>query len=446
MSGKRERYANLEGAVGDVQWRSEMPSHWKRSSVKRIFTIVGGSTPKSEEPELWDGDIVWVTPADLGKLDSRLVKQSARNISAQGLKSSSTSLVPPGSIIISTRAPIGSIGISEVALCFNQGCKALVPRAGVVDAAYYYYYLSVSTEALSVFGKGTTFLELSANALGMFSLPLPPLREQQAITAYLDRETTSIDELIGRQKLLVTILNERRRAIISHVVTKGLDNLVPTKKGKIGWLGDVPAHWDVIAMKHVVAIPVTDGPHETPNFIDDGVPFISAEAVGEGKINFEKRRGDISEEDHRRYSAKYSPKLHDIYMVKAGATTGVTAILETDAVFNIWSPLAVIRGSDKVHPYFLLNVLRSMGFQNEITLKWNFGTQQNIGMGVIENLTIPLPPISEQKAIAQYLSVEVAKINRLTEKALLSIALMQERRSALISAVVTGKVDVTGAS
>ena len=129
-------------------------------------------------------------------------------------------------------------------------------------------------------------------------------------------------------------------------------------------------------------------------------------------------------------------------MVKSGATTGVTAIVETDDVFNIWSPLAVIRCGNNFEPYFVLSFMRSEPFQEAIKLNWSFGTQQNIGMGVIENLHVTCPPKSEAETIAKYLQNEDKKFKSVVSSAYDAIQLMQERRTALISAVVTGKIDV----
>ena len=131
-------------------------------------------------------------------------------------------------------------------------------------------------------------------------------------------------------------------------------------------------------------------------------------------------------------------------MVKSGATTGVTAIVETDSDFNIWSPLAVIRCGHDCHPYFVLNFMRSKNFQEGVTLNWSFGTQQNIGMGVIENLAVAVPAIDEQKRIADLLGREATKLDALVTEANEAITLLQERRTALISAAVTGKIDVRG--
>ena len=179
---------------------------------------------------------------------------------------------------------------------------------------------------------------------------------------------------------------------------------------------------------------------------DAGVPFVSAEAVSAGYVNFDKIRGFISEQDHLRYSEKYLPKRGDIFMVKSGATTGVTAIVETDLEFNIWSPLAVIRCGPCSDPYFVLNFMRSKNFLEAVALNWSFGTQQNIGMGVIENLAITVPPIDEQRLIAEFLVRDSSKLDALTAEANSAMKLLQERRTALISAAVTGKIDVREAA
>lgn len=215
------------------------------------------------------------------------------------------------------------------------------------------------------------------------------------------------------------------------------------KDSGVEWLGDIPEHWSVIAIKHIVSTPVTDGPHETPEFVAEGIPFVSAEAVSSGEIDFSKIRGYISKSDHIKYSKKYCPKRGDIFVIKSGATTGICAIVETDIEFNIWSPLAVIRCSKKTNNFFILNFLRSKNFQDAFALNWSFGTQQNIGMGVIENLRVTVPPQQEQTAIANFLDRETRRINALVEEKNRFIELLKEKRQALISHAVTKGLDPT---
>ena len=294
----------------------------------------------------------------------------------------------------------------------------------------------------SGFVNGSTRDKLTQSAMAEIPIPFPPISEQVAIASFLDQETSKIDALITEQQRLIELLKEKRQAVISHAVTKGLNPDVRMKPSDVEWLGEVPEHWKVLPLKRLVASPITDGPHETPQFYDEGVPFVSAEAVSSGRIDFSKIRGCISPEDNARYSLKYQPQLYDIYMVKSGATTGVTAMVEDRTDFNIWSPLAVVRCGVQVLPKFVLNVMRSRNFLDGVSLNWSFGTQQNIGMGVIENLHCPVPPESEQRAIISYLEDKLFGLGDLEAQAVAAIGLLQERRTALISAAVTGKIDV----
>lgn len=117
------RYAEYKDS--GVEWLGEVPAHWEVAPIKRAFSVVGGSTPKSDDPSLWDGEIAWITPADLSRLENFEITSSLRTITAAGLASCGTSLVPAGSVVLSTRAPIGSLGIATDSLCTNQGCKSL---------------------------------------------------------------------------------------------------------------------------------------------------------------------------------------------------------------------------------------------------------------------------------------------------------------------------------
>ncbi|MGQ8817442.1 restriction endonuclease subunit S [Serratia sp. NA_13] len=329
---------------------------------------------------------------------------------------------------------------------FSGVCSSefLVLRTEKVHPRFLNYYSLTANfiDQVNSSTYGSKMPRASWEFISLLPVPTCSFMLSEKIATFLAHETAKIDNLIEKQQQLIELLKEKRQAVISHAVTKGLNPDVPMRDSGVEWLGEVPEHWDVCAIKNIVSTPITDGPHETPNFIDEGVPFISAEAISSGIIDFEKKRACISIKDHIRFSKKYTPKFNDIYMVKSGATTGVTAIVETDSEFNIWSPLAVIRCDALSHPYFVLNFLRSNPFQTAVELNWSFGTQQNIGMGVIGNLRITRPPISEAIDIAKHLQFKCSKIEMLISMAISQISLMQERRTALISAAVTGKIDV----
>ncbi len=203
-------------------------------------------------------------------------------------------------------------------------------------------------------------------------------------------------------------------------------------------IGLIPSEWNITSIKNILEIPITDGPHTTPEFYDEGIPFLSAEAVKNGKLDFNKKRGFISEEDFNLYSQKYLPKKGDIFMVKSGATTGNTAMVETDDIFNIWSPLAVFRANkQKVYPKYLHYYLTSPNFKSLVEISWSYGTQQNIGMGVLSNLPISYPTNETQAQIANYLDHKTQIIDALIEKKEQLIQKLQAQRQAIINEAVT---------
>lgn len=214
------------------------------------------------------------------------------------------------------------------------------------------------------------------------------------------------------------------------------------KDSGIEWIGEIPSHWQIVPIKYSLSVPLTDGPHETPELVADGVTFISAEAIKEDKIDFDKKRGYISIEDHERFSKKYKPQIGDVYMVKSGATTGNLARVQTNHEFNIWSPLAAFRPDiQTTFSDFLFFFMKSKRFFTAIELGWNYGTQQNIGMNVLENLRMVRPPLSEQTAIATYLDRKTAEIDTLIADKKRLLELYEEEKTAIINQAVTKGLD-----
>ena len=216
------------------------------------------------------------------------------------------------------------------------------------------------------------------------------------------------------------------------------------KESGIDWIGQIPQEWEVRPIKNIVETPVTDGPHETPVLYETGIPFLSAEAVKDGILDFNYKRGYISLRDHERFKKKVSPKKDDIYIVKSGATTGNVGIVTTDEIFDIWSPLALIRSTKTlaIQKYIYFYLLSTI-FKAQVEFNWSFGTQQNIGMGVIERIKVILPSISEQERIVEILDKKTAQLDKV--KALLEeqIQKLKDYRACLIYEIVTKGLDKT---
>jgi len=204
------------------------------------------------------------------------------------------------------------------------------------------------------------------------------------------------------------------------------------------WLGMLPNSWTTKKIKHIVCTKVTDGPHTTPELLFDGVPFVSAEAVKDNRIDLEHKRGYISVEDHLQFCKKCKPQKHDIFMIKSGATTGKIAYVDIDDEFSIWSPLALIRSKAGIYyqRYVYYSMLSSY-FTQQVEISWNYGTQQNIGMGIIENLHLFTCNYDDQVKIANFLDVKTKTIRMQIKKIEKMIELLKEKKEVLIIKAVT---------
>ena len=218
------------------------------------------------------------------------------------------------------------------------------------------------------------------------------------------------------------------------------DRYAEYKDSGLEWIGEIPAHWSCCKTLYALSMPITDGPHETPQLYNDGIPFVSAEAIsaGNGRIDFSHIRGFISEEYYRECCKKYVPELNDIYMIKSGATTGTVALVDTEDVFTIWSPLAVFRCKDSfVLHKFLFYFLQSKGYQKQVENMWSYGTQQNIGIRTLERLRICVPSINEQIIIINYLDKCTSKIDEVISNLQTQLTVLTRYKRDLIAECVT---------
>lgn len=276
-----------------------------------------------------------------------------------------------------------------------------------------------------------------------FHADWPPYSEQVRIANFLDEQTARIDTLIAEKEQLLEHLTEFLAAELERSLTGLGVQGTRWRTGNI-FFQDLPTGWQASALKHLLSTPITDGPHETPEFIAEGVPFVSAEAIKAGRIDFDRKRGYISAELHSQYCQKVKPQRDDVFMVKSGNTTGAVAIVETDEEFSVWSPLAVLRvDPSKVLARFLYLAMQTPYFQRSIQLFWSQGTQPNIGMAVLENLQIAVPTLREQADIVERVGGLRERVDALSAHCKAHISRLREYRSSLISAAVTGQLDLS---
>ena len=247
----------------------------------------------------------------------------------------------------------------------------------------YLSYALATTDARQQKSKGkvkSKVVHSSVPAIREIKVPVPPIEVQCEIVRILDNFTNLTAELTAE-------LTARKTQYAYY-----RDNLLTTKP-----------QWNHVKILDMLSQPITDGPHTTPQFVQNGVPFISVDSIWDGKIHFEKRRGYITEEFDEECCKKYKPQKNDVYMVKSGSTTGKVAFVDTDIRFNIWSPLAAMRVNEKNSARFLFYLLQTERVQKQVKAKSSHGSQPNLGMRELEQFEVDIPPLDVQNRIVNVL-------------------------------------------
>lgn len=289
---------------------------------------------------------------------------------------------------------------------------------------------------------GITRYGLSQDAIGELRCCIPPKKERGQIADRLDRETARIDALITKKTEFFGLLAKKRQALITHAVTKGLDPKAKMKDSGVDWIGEVPEHWRVKAKKHVCEL-LKDGTHLPPARVAVGVPLLSVRNIQDGKFSLRVDDSMIAHEDFQELCRSFVPLENDVLLAIVGATIGKTAIVPKGmGSFHIQRSLAIFRPNSQMRSAYLHRLFESSTYQQQLWENAGFSAQPGIYLGTLANFRIPVPPIDEQDKVVKYLDRLIARIDLLAEKTQHSIDLLKERRSVLITAAVTGQIDL----
>lgn len=431
-----------------VEWIGEIPVDWKLSKIKHHFSISSGTTPKSDEPEYWDGDIVWITPADF-KTDDVYVSDGHRNLSQEGYRVSSLQLVPAGSIIFSKRAPIGQVVINAIDLCTNQGCLTAVLNDDS-DVRFYRYVMSIATEEFELAGSGTTFKEISATSFGNILLPLTSKQAQTKCADYLDAKCSKIDEIIEKQQAIIEKLKEYKLSIITEAVTKGLNPDVEMKESGAEFIGKIPQNWSIAKLGNLF------------DFIG-GYAFNSEMYVSESQ-NQVVRIGNVKNgymlldsnpvfvnDETAEQANKFLIKPNYILFTMTG-TKGKRDYFFTHVVTDedckgkrlyVNQRVGCFVAKKGVHPAYYGYLLKDNKILDGIFL-YETGTanQGNLGIDSISRTKVHVPPYEEQIEISEYLCKRCRIVDKSIEARKNVVNKLQEYKKSLIYEVVTGKKEV----
>jgi len=290
--------------------------------------------------------------------------------------------------------------------------------------------------------KGVKVFSVTQAILKNTNVWLPTYEEQQKIANFLDHETAKIDTLITKQEKLIVLLKEKRQAVISHAVTRGLNPDAPMKDSGVEWLGEVPEHWVVSPMDYVLNA-IGDVDHYMPKSVDKGIPYVMTGNLTEfaSNIKFEDCK-QVNRTDYLKLSKKIKGSKGDIIMARY-ATIGTTSYIDIDREFLVsYSCVTIKPNLSKVRGLYLFYYFKSHAFMQGIRSQINSNTQDNVGVNDLKKVKIVLPLLTEQLAIIEYLQSIIAKLDSLSYNSQSAIELMKERKIALISAAVTGKIDV----
>ena len=446
---RRPMTANLEPypayKPSGVEWLGDLPVHWAVRRLRTVAAIINGATPSTSTPSYWNGEILWFTPEDLGRLTTRYIEGGARQITQEGYNSCGTSLAPAGSLAISTRAPIGHLGILRLAACVNQGCRLLVPNKAI-HSTYLYYMLKTARCELETLGQGSTFMELSQGKLAGFTITVPPPSEQNAIARYLDYADRRIRRYISAKQKFISLLDEQRQAIVQRAVTRGLDSNVHMKPSGVEWLGDVPEHWEVATLKRVAELNPSKTEAQSSLAADTPVTFLPMACVGtDGTIDGEVLTASTV------WSGFTYFRRNDVLVAKITPCfeNGKGACLDslpTEIGFGS-TEFHVLRANSSVSSQFLYHTTNVVDFRrlgaNAMT---GAAGQQRVPLEFVANHPLAIPPLPEQKAIVAYLGKATADIDTAIARTRRQVDLLHEYRTRLIADVVTGKLDVEKAA
>ena len=433
---KYQKYAEYKDT--GVEWLGEIPSHWEMWKLSHAYNEIGsGTTPSTSNEENFEGDIPWVTT---GELRENIILDTKKKVSQKTIELFPTlRKYPSGSVAIAMYgATIGRLGILGVEATTNQAC-CVMTTSKVLDNKYLFYWLQAFKNEIIQLSSGGGQPNINQEKVASLKISAPLVEDQVTIVNFLDHETAKIDSLIAKQEKLIELLKEKRQAVISHAVTKGLNSNVPMKDSGVEWLGQVPEHWIVSKLKYESE--VVDCRNKTPEYFENGEYFvIRTTNVKNQKLNFngalytDKKNFEI-------WTQRGVPPAGSILFTRE-APTGEVCLVPENIKFCMGQRMMNFIANTKSYSDYLFDYLISDCLERYINSVSHGSTVTHLRVEQVENIPVLVPSDAEIKEIHHHILIIKNKYDAIENKAHQTIQLMQERRTALISAAVTGKIDV----
>ncbi len=435
MVGRYQAYPEYK--ISEVDWIGDLPNHWQIKQLKFLSTcnddVLSESLSKTYEIEY----------VDIGSVSATDGIKAIEHLEFGRSPSRARRVVRNGDVIISTvRTYLEAIAPIENPpnnMVVSTGFAVIRPNK-TFFSRYAAYTLRASgfINEIVACSVGVSYPAINASVLINIKIPLPNLNEQQTIANFLNHETTKIDTLIEKQQQLIKLLKEKRQAVISHAVTKGLNPDVPMRDSGVEWLGEVPEHWIQMQLKHIARIRYGIG--EPPKYQEEGIPLIRATNIRSGRISNDNLA--LVNPDDIPSNRIVWLKEGDIIVVRSGAGTGDSSIIPKKYERSIAGFDMVVRPIKCLSAFLSHALLSNYVRNNQIDLEKTRAAQPHLNAEELGECFVLLPSIKEQEGIALYIERKLFQIDFLVQQVTKASMLLQERRTALISAAVTGKIDV----
>ena len=418
MTGKYKAYPEYKDS--GVEWLGKIPEHWKTGTLRWHIDIASGEGLSNNEFEKdQEEHLPYRVIGGNGTLGFTHRINTTKKAFAIGR----------------VGALCGNVHFINETCWITDNALKLSAWRGFSDN---YFEQLLTAARLNEYASKSAQPLITGEQVKALQVTIPPEDEQQAIEAFLYHETAKIDTLIEEQQSLIRLLQEKRQAVISHAVTKGLNPDASMKDSGVEWLGEVPEHWEIVPVKHLAKIRYGIG--EPPKYKEAGIPLIRATNIRSGKVSdINLVLVDPADIPSQRIVWL---KAGDIIVVRSGAGTGDSSIIPEKYAGSI-AGFDMVVTPEKCVPSFLGHALLSNYIRdNQIDLEKTRAAQPHLNAEELGDCFVLVPPESEQISISNHVEVAADKFDLLADEAHQAIELMQERRTALISAAVTGKIDV----
>jgi type I restriction enzyme, S subunit len=434
MSAQRYRPYPKYKSSG-VEWLGEIPEEWEIRPLKHLSTFTTGWTPPTGREDFYGGDHLWANISDLGP---KYLACTEKTVTESAVREARLRVVPKGSLLFSFKLSVGAVSLTVMEMYTNEAIAAFAPSENL-DTGFLYWAAPVlvpQNAQENIYGAPLLSRERIANA----KMVSPPIAEQRAIATFLDRETARIDALVARNERLITLLQERRTALITRAVTKGLDPAAPMKDSGVEWLGEIPAHWEVRPFRYCCRVSEGQVPPDDEQYRD--VILIAPNHIesGTGRVLYTE-----TAHEQGAISGKYRVDHGDIIYSKIRPALNKVCIADGNWLCS--ADMYPIKTTvPNVAAAYLLNFMLSDPFVRLMRDESMRVAMPKVNRDTLASCPLLLPPLSEQLTIVAAIDDQTRRIDALIARIRAAISRLQELRTALISAAVTGKIDLREAA